>query len=236
MADVRDAPQVDTPLVQPITEERTWTPASQPYACQDSQKMATRMTSSRFVGRTAELTELRALLRDAAERRPSLALVGGESGVGKSRLADELKRHARESDARVLSGDCVELGDDELPYAPLLSALRPLVREGDPALDALAPPLRAALDDILPGLGLAGTPRHAVACLRGAPVAVRVAERERSGAARRGGPALGRQLHTLVHRLSRANDLHRADARAGHLPLRRAAPPPPAAAAARGAR
>src|SRR5215217_5319197 len=153
MPDVRDAPQVDTPLVQPITEERTWTPASQPYACQDSQKMATRMTSSRFVGRTAELTELRALLGDASESRPSLAFIGGESGIGKSRLADELKRHARESGARVLSGDCVELGEDELPYAPLLSALRPLVREGDPALDALAPPLRSALDAILPGLG-----------------------------------------------------------------------------------
>ncbi len=115
--------------------------------------MATRMTSDRFVGRTAELAELQAALSDAAGSRPSLALVGGESGVGKSRLADELKRHARETGARVLSGDCVELGDDELPYAPLLSALRPLVREGDPALDALAPPLRAALDAIMPGLG-----------------------------------------------------------------------------------
>ena len=111
------------------------------------------MTSARFVGRTGELAELQAALREAAEARPSLALVGGESGVGKSRLADELKRHARDAGARVLSGDCVELGDDELPYAPLLSALRPLVREGDPALDALAPPLRSALDAILPGLG-----------------------------------------------------------------------------------
>ena len=115
--------------------------------------MATRMTSARFVGRTAELAELQAALRDAAEGRPSLALVGGESGVGKSRLAGELGRHARESGARVLSGDCVELGEDELPYAPLLTALRPLVRDGDPALDALAPSLRAALDAIIPGLG-----------------------------------------------------------------------------------
>jgi DNA-binding CsgD family transcriptional regulator/tetratricopeptide (TPR) repeat protein len=115
--------------------------------------MPTRMTSARFVGRAGELAELQAALRDAAEARPSLALVGGESGVGKSRLADELKRHARESGARVLSGDSVELGDDELPYAPLLSALRPLVREGDPALDALPPQLRSALHAILPGLG-----------------------------------------------------------------------------------
>ena len=115
--------------------------------------MSTRMTSARFVGRSGQLAELQAALRDAAEGHPSLALVGGESGVGKSRLADELIRHAREAGARVLSGDCVDLGEDELPYAPLLTALRPLVRDGDPALDALAPSLRAALDAILPGLG-----------------------------------------------------------------------------------
>jgi ATP/maltotriose-dependent transcriptional regulator MalT len=115
--------------------------------------MTTRMTSARFVGRAGELAELRAALRDAAAGRPSLALVGGESGVGKSRLADELKRHARDSGARVLAGDCVELGEDELPYAPLLSALRPLVRDEDPALDELAPSYRAAIDAIMPGLG-----------------------------------------------------------------------------------
>ena len=115
--------------------------------------MTTRMTSARFVGRSGQLAELEAALRDAAEGRPSLALVGGESGVGKSRLADELKRHARESGARVLAGDCVELGEDELPYAPLLSALRPLVRDEDPALEQLAPAYRAAIDAIMPGLG-----------------------------------------------------------------------------------
>ncbi len=115
--------------------------------------MATRMTSAHFVGRTAELAELRAAFDEATASRPSLALVGGESGVGKSRLADELKRLANESGARVLSGDCVELGDDELPYAPLLTALRPLVRDEDPSLQSLAPPLRSALDAILPGLG-----------------------------------------------------------------------------------
>ena len=139
--------------------------------------MSTRMTSARFVGRAAELAELQAALEEAAESRPSLALVGGESGVGKSRLADELIRHARESGARVLSGDCVELGEDELPYAPLLTALRPLVRDGDPALDELAPPLRSALDAILPGLGErgAGRRRAAVARLRGAAQPARLA-------------------------------------------------------------
>ena len=53
----------------------------------------------------------------------------------------------------MIGGDCVELGEGELPYAPLVSALRPLARANDPAFAALSPPARAALAQILPGLG-----------------------------------------------------------------------------------
>jgi ATP/maltotriose-dependent transcriptional regulator MalT len=113
----------------------------------------TRMTSARLVGRSAQLAELEAVVRDAADGRPSLAFVAGESGVGKSRLASELARSARENGVRVLSGDCVELGEGELPYAPLVGALRPLARDGDPAVDALPASLRAELASILPTLG-----------------------------------------------------------------------------------
>jgi ATP/maltotriose-dependent transcriptional regulator MalT len=117
----------------------------------------TRMTSARLVGRTAQLAELEAVVRDAAAGRPSLAFIAGESGVGKTRLASELVRRARGEGARVLSGDCVELGEGELPYAPLVGALRPLVRDGDPALDALPAALRAELATILPTLGAGRT-------------------------------------------------------------------------------
>ena len=116
-------------------------------------KMATRMTSARFVGRAGELAELEAALHDAAGGQSTLVLVAGESGVGKSRLLDELVGRGRSLDALVLVGDCVELGEGELPYAPLLSALRPLLRDGHPALDALPDPLRAALSAVLPGYG-----------------------------------------------------------------------------------
>jgi ATP/maltotriose-dependent transcriptional regulator MalT len=115
--------------------------------------MATRVTSTRFVGRAAELAELSAALEASAAGTPSLALVAGESGVGKSRLASELTRAARETGGRVLSGDCVELGEGELPYAPLVGALRRVAREGDPAFDALPATQRADLGTILPGLG-----------------------------------------------------------------------------------
>jgi DNA-binding CsgD family transcriptional regulator len=119
--------------------------------------MATRVTSARIVGRTAELTELEAAVADAAAGRPSLAFIAGESGVGKTRLVAELERLAvRRHGARVLSGDCVELGEGELPYAPLVAALRPLARAGDPVLTALPDLVRADLAALLPGLAAPG--------------------------------------------------------------------------------
>ena len=114
--------------------------------------MAATTISSRLIGRDAELATLTEAVGEAAAGRPVLAFVAGESGVGKSRLLGELARRARDEGARVLSGECVELGDGELPYSPLVSALRPLVRAGDPALLDLPAVARADLSALLPGL------------------------------------------------------------------------------------
>ena len=119
----------------------------------DTWVMASRLTSTRFVGRTAELSELRAAVGEAVAGRPSLAFVAGESGVGKTRLLAELNQAARQDGVRVIGGDCVELGEGELPYAPIVGALRPLARAGDPAFAALSDASRGALAQILPGLG-----------------------------------------------------------------------------------
>jgi hypothetical protein len=48
------------------------------------------LTSPRFVGRRAELDALRAALDRTADRVGSLVLVGGEAGIGKSRLIAKL--------------------------------------------------------------------------------------------------------------------------------------------------
>ena len=80
--------------------------------------MASRVTSTTFVGRATELEELRAALAEAVAGKPALAFVAGESGVGKTRLLAELEQAARADGARVIGGDCVELGEGELPYAP----------------------------------------------------------------------------------------------------------------------
>ena len=115
--------------------------------------MATRVSARGMIGRSAELAELEAALSEAATGSPSIAFVAGESGLGKTRLLDELAQRARaEHGARVLAGDCVELGDAELPYAPLVTALRPMARTGDPVLETLRPAVRADLGTIALGL------------------------------------------------------------------------------------
>ncbi len=120
--------------------------------------MTSRVTSARLVGRAHELAELELAYADAVAGRPSLASVAGESGVGKSRLLAEAERRLAAGGARVLQGDCVDLGEGELPYAPLVAALRPLARAGGPALETLPPDLREELRAFLPGLpGSAGS-------------------------------------------------------------------------------
>ena len=102
-----------------------------------------------MVGRDSELTRLLGLLDDAAAGRPAHALIGGDAGVGKTRLVSELAARAADRGFVVLSGRCAELGDS-IPYLPLADALR----EGStgpaagPLGDALA--ARPVLSRLLP--------------------------------------------------------------------------------------
>ncbi len=110
------------------------------------------VTSERLVGRSYELAELERALADAGDGRPRVVVLAGDSGVGKTRLVGELERRAELAGVRTLRGECVEISDGELPYAPLVAALRPLVRDGDPALAALSSDATAELAALLPGL------------------------------------------------------------------------------------
>jgi DNA-binding CsgD family transcriptional regulator/tetratricopeptide (TPR) repeat protein len=86
--------------------------------------MSIRVASPQFIGRAAELAQLEELIDQATRGEPGFALIGGESGVGKSRLIDEFATRAAAAGARVIAGDCIDLGDAELPYTPLVGALR----------------------------------------------------------------------------------------------------------------
>ena len=106
--------------------------------------MARRISSPVFVGRRPELGQLEEAFGRAASGDPSLVLVAGEAGVGKSRLVAELARRVDLAGGWTLSGGCLEVGDGGLPYAPIAEALRTMARE----LDADA--RRIVLD---PGVG-----------------------------------------------------------------------------------
>ena len=76
-----------------------------------------------LVGRDTEMARLRGLLDDAAAGRAVTALVGGDAGVGKSRLVAEVMTVAGRSGFTVLCGQCAEIGDS-VPYLPFADAFR----------------------------------------------------------------------------------------------------------------
>lgn len=114
-----------------------------------------------FVGREAELTQLTTALAQAIAGQGSSWLIGGESGVGKSRLLNELRTHALVQGVLVVRGQASSAGggiyqiwQDLLRWLLLLAApsdleaavLKPLVYGladllGRPVDDA--PPLEA---------------------------------------------------------------------------------------------
>ncbi|HEU5332211.1 MAG TPA: AAA family ATPase [Actinocrinis sp.] len=109
--------------------------------------VASRSVSPIFVGRQFELARLRSAFSRAAAGEPQTVLVGGEAGIGKSRLVDEF---AGRLDATVVAGACIELGGDGVPFAPFAAVLRALDARGLIDRDAWA---GQEIARILPELG-----------------------------------------------------------------------------------
>ena len=86
-------------------------------------------------------------------------LVGGEAGVGKTRLVEEAAERARESGHTVLVGGCLNLSEDAAPLAPFVEALRTLIGALSPTeLDEVIGPAREVIGLILPDAGLQQDP------------------------------------------------------------------------------
>ena len=159
---------------------------------------AWRARPSSAVSRSCRLLE--AARRRAADGEPAVVLVGGEAGVGKTRLSSELVARCAADGMRVLAGGCVPVGEGALPYAPIVEALRTLLTEvGVGAVRELVGPSWPELARLLPALGEPA--RRPARAGRSSP-SVRVAAgaagapgRAGSPGAGRGGSALGRPVH-----------------------------------------
>jgi len=113
--------------------------------------VATRVSSSQFVGRRAELTRLEASWKAAVvDERAATVLLSGEAGVGKSRLVAELVARIPEP-SLVLIGQCFDLVDRAMPFGPIVQVMRTLHRTLDDAtLEAVIGPGRDELAVLLP--------------------------------------------------------------------------------------
>jgi tetratricopeptide (TPR) repeat protein len=106
-----------------------------------------------FVGRNGERERLRRVWRRAVQGERQLALVAGEPGIGKTRLAAELACELHCEDAVVLWGRSFE--EALVPYQPFVQALRHYVTSCDPdELRSRLPPDAAPLARLLPELAL----------------------------------------------------------------------------------
>ncbi len=118
-----------------------------------------------FVGREAERAELRRCLDQVTRGRGALVLIGGEPGVGKTRLAEELLLEARQRGVLALTGHCYEM-EGAPPYIPFVETLEGTARivpgeafrealgDAAPEVAKLMPELRRLFPDIPPPLEL----------------------------------------------------------------------------------
>lgn len=112
------------------------------------------LVSPVLVGREAEMESLDKALDQAIAGNAVVMIVGGEAGVGKSRLVNELGERAQAAGARVLVGACVELGGEGIPFGPVVEMLRALAGELEPdELDRVLGAGRAEVARLLPELG-----------------------------------------------------------------------------------
>ena len=119
-----------------------------------------------FVGREAEQTELRRLVAQVRSGTGTLIMIGGEPGVGKTRLAEELSVDCSREGFQTFTGHCYEMAG-AVPYVPLVEAYEQALARAPgpeafrrflggeaPEIARLVPMLRRVCPDIPPPLDL----------------------------------------------------------------------------------
>lgn len=88
-----------------------------------------------MAGRRSELEALCEMLVAAQGGTGSVALVGGDAGIGKTRLCRALKSEAANRHVRVIEGRCSP-AESSVPYGPFMDALRFRLSKGEGAAAA----------------------------------------------------------------------------------------------------
>ena len=116
--------------------------------------MSVQRVSPVLVGRSTEIERLDDAFAAVRRGAPRAVLIGGEAGVGKSRLIHEFTARARAARARTLTGGCLQLHTNDLPFAPFTAILRQLIRDiGVEGISELLPAGTGGLARLLPEFG-----------------------------------------------------------------------------------
>ncbi|MEY9873708.1 putative ATPase/DNA-binding CsgD family transcriptional regulator [Streptacidiphilus sp. MAP12-33] len=113
-----------------------------------------------FIGRGSQMAALTDALERADGGQPQVLLIGGEAGVGKSRLLEEFQATAVARGSTAVVGNCLEVGAEGLPYAPFAMILRRLHRALGTELEAAAVGRESSLARLLPDMGEAPPEAH----------------------------------------------------------------------------
>ncbi len=120
------------------------------YALETRETARSYALRASFVNRQAELELLQTLWEQARSTGGKLTLIGGETGVGKTRLLEELETQVELTGARAVWGQCVESGGSAYhPWREVLrvlthyieSADKQFMREMGPVLSTVQPEL-----------------------------------------------------------------------------------------------
>ncbi|HEY0382892.1 MAG TPA: AAA family ATPase [Candidatus Elarobacter sp.] len=106
----------------PAGESRAPAPSGRAQFAVPQRDGAAAFTSLPFVGRSAELRALRARWDAAVAGHGSLVLVGGEAGIGKTRLVREFAAQCESHGAQVYSAGTTL--PETVPYQPFVTLLR----------------------------------------------------------------------------------------------------------------
>ncbi len=91
-----------------------------------------------LIGRQTELAEIAAALGVGTPSTQRAVLLGGDAGVGKTRLLTELRDVAVAAGWQVVAGHCLDFGDSALPYLPFSEVLGRIAATAPDVLDQVA--------------------------------------------------------------------------------------------------
>jgi DNA-binding SARP family transcriptional activator len=99
--------------------------------------LTSRGTAAPMVGRKEEWQQLQAAWRKAASGHPQMVMLSGEAGIGKTRLAEEMKAWVDRQGMTAASARCYA-AEGRLAYAPVTTWLRTdAIQAGLPTLDPI---------------------------------------------------------------------------------------------------